>query len=196
MVELVLLSAEVFAGLVDEFVALAGVFDGVLPLQVQLVALLMQTFEFLGGFVELDLSGLRLSDLLFELLAFVGDFDGELLDLQRELLDFGLVSAAVLLEGEVVLFLLTGGEGPLLQLLLVPVHLEFELVHAFVGLEDHVLDVVEAVLLVGNALLQLFDFVLEAAGLALGDLLHVLLGFDFLVFSVHERLRVHEFHLN
>ena len=159
MVELVLLSAEVFAGLVDEFVALAGVFDGVLPLQVQLVALLMQTFEFLGGFVELDLRGLRLSDLLFELLAFVGDFDGELLDLQRELLDFGLVSAAVLLEGEVVLFLLTGGEGPLLQLLLVPVHLEFELVHAFVGLEDHVLDVVEAVLLVGNALLQLFDFV-------------------------------------
>jgi len=196
LVKLVLLSAEVFAGLVDEFVALAGVFDGVLPLQVQLVALLMQTFEFLGGFVELDLRGLRLSDLLFELLAFVADFDGELLDLQRELLDFGLVSAAVLLEGEVVLFLLTGGEGPLLQLLLVPVHLEFELVHAFVGLEDHVLDVVEAVLLVGNALLQLFDFVLEAAGLALGDLLHVLLGFDLLVFSVHERLRVHEFHLN
>jgi hypothetical protein len=48
---------------------------------------------------------------------------------------------------------LDGGERPLLELLLIPVHLKLELVHLLVRLEDHILDVVQAVLLVGHALL-------------------------------------------
>jgi len=44
-------------------------------LQIKLVALLMETFELLGRFIELDLSGLGLSDLLLELFALVADFD-------------------------------------------------------------------------------------------------------------------------
>lgn len=195
-IKLVLLLAEVLTDLVDQLVTLAGVLDGLLPLQIKLVAFLVQPFEFLGGFIELNLGGLGLSHLLLELLALVAHFDREFLNLEGQLLDLGLVSAAVLLQGEVVLLLLTGSEGPLLQLLLVPVHLQFELVHALVGLEDHVLDVVEAVLLVSDALLELLDLVLQATGLSLGDLLHVLFSFNFLVFGIDKGLGVHELHLN
>jgi hypothetical protein len=55
---------------------------------------------------------------------------------------------------------LSGSESPLLKFLLVPIHFKFELVHALIRFEDHVLDVVEAVLLVSNPLLQLFYLVL------------------------------------
>ena len=73
---------------------------------------------------------------------------GEALDVEVGLLDFGLVGAAVLLERQVVLLLLARGQGPLLQLLLVPVHLELVLVHLLVAAEDLVLGVVQALLLV------------------------------------------------
>ena len=127
------------------------------------MALLVKAFEFLSRFVELDLGGLGLSHLLLQLLALVADFDGELLNLEGELLDLGFVGTTVLFESKVIFLLLTSGKGPLLELLLVPVHLKFKLIHALVSLENHVLDVVEAVLLVGNTLLQLFDFVLQTA---------------------------------
>lgn len=67
--------------LVDELISSAGVFDSVLPLKVELMALLMDAFEFLGGLVEFDLSGLSLSDLLLELLSLAGHLDCQLLDL-------------------------------------------------------------------------------------------------------------------
>lgn len=67
--------------LVDELISAAGVFDSVLPLKVELMALLMDAFEFLGGLVEFDLGGLSLSDLLLELLSLAGHLDCQLLDL-------------------------------------------------------------------------------------------------------------------
>ena len=82
------------------------------------------------------------------------------------------------------------------EFFLVPVHFKFELVHALVGLENHVLDVVQTVLLVSDALLQLLDFVLQTPTLALRYLLHVLLSLDFLVFGVHKTLSMHKFHFN
>jgi len=117
------------------------------------MALLMQPFELFGRFVELNLSGLGLSYLLLEFLAFAANFDGKFLDLEGELLDFGLVSTTILLQSQVILFLLAGGEGPLLEFLLVPVHFKFELIHALVGFENHILDVVQPVLLISNSLL-------------------------------------------
>lgn len=90
----------------------------------------------------------------------MADFDGQLFNLEGELLDLGLVSTTILLESEVIFLLLASGKGPLLEFLLIPVHFKFELVHSFVGLEDHVLDVVEAVLLVGDTLFELLDFIL------------------------------------
>ena len=117
------------------------------------MALLMKTLELFGCLVKFNLGGLGLGNLLFEFTALATYFNGQFLNLEGKLLDFSLISTSVLLEGEIVLLLLAGSEGPLFQLFLVPVHFKFELVHLLVGLEDHVLDVVEAVLLVGNALL-------------------------------------------
>lgn len=51
------------SSLVDEFISSTGVLDGVLPLEVELVALLMEAFKFFSGLVELNLSGLRLRNL-------------------------------------------------------------------------------------------------------------------------------------
>jgi len=57
----------------------------------------MQTFEFFGGFVKLNLSGLSLSDFLLELGSLAGNLYGKLLDLESQLLNLGLISAAELL---------------------------------------------------------------------------------------------------
>lgn len=102
----------------------------------------MQPLELFGSFIQLNLSSLRFSYFLFQLVGLASYFNRELLDLQRQLFDFGFICASVFLKSEVVFFLLTCRESPLLQLFLVPVHLEFELVHSLVGLEDHVLNVV------------------------------------------------------
>ena len=160
------------------------------------MTLRVQSFEFLCGLVELNLGSLSLSDFLLELVSFLSNLDGKFLNLEGKLLDLGFISSSVLLQSEVIFFLLSGGKSPLLQLLLIPVHLELELIHALVGLEDHVLDIVESVLLVGDSLLQLLNFILETATLTLGDLLHVLLRFDFLVLGIHQTLSMHKLHLD
>ena len=49
---------------VDELVPPSAIFNRVLPLQVQLVSLLVQPFEFFCRLIELNLRGLRLSHLL------------------------------------------------------------------------------------------------------------------------------------
>lgn len=87
------------------------------------MTLRVQTSELLSGLVQLNLGGLGLGDLLLELLGLAGDLDGELLDVECELLDLGLVRAPVLLKSQVVLLLLPCSQSPLLQLLLIPVHL-------------------------------------------------------------------------
>ncbi len=119
----------------------------------------MQTFEFFSRLIQLDLSGLRFSDLLFKLLTLVTHLNGQLFDLKSELFDFGFVSTPILLKSEVVFLLLSGCESPLFELLLVPIHLQLKLIHAFIGFEDHVLDVVKTVLLVCNALFELLNLV-------------------------------------
>ena len=203
LLELVLLAVEpvlgftvLFSRRVDQLVTSTTVFNGVLPLKVKLMALLMETLELLSSLIQLNLSGLSLSDLLLQLISLTSNLDGELLDLKGQLLDLCLVSSSILLEGQVIFFLLSSSEGPLLEFFLVPVHFQFELVHALVGLEDHVLDVVEPILLISDSLLQLFDLVFKAARLTLGDLLEMLFSFNFFVFGVDETLSVHELHLD
>ena len=182
--------------LVDELVSTARVLHGLLPLQVESVSLGVHALELLGSLVKLNLGGLSLSDLLLKLVGLAGHLDSEFFDLECQLLDFGLVCATILLKGEVVFLFLAGSERPLLQLLLVPVHLQLELVHLLVGLEDHVLDVVQAILLVSDAVVKLFDFIFKAARLSLGDLLHVLLCLDLFVLGINEGLGVNKLHLD
>ena len=160
------------------------------------MSLLMQPFEFFGGLVKFDLSGLGLSDFLLKFGGLAGDLDGELLNLKGQLFDLGLISTSELLKSKVIFLLLAGSQSPLLKLLLVPVHLELELVHALVGLEDHVLNVVQSVLLVSDSLFELLDFVAQAATLSLGNLLEMLFGFNFFVLSINQTLSVYELHLN
>ena len=142
------------------------------------------------------MSGLGLRNFLFELFTLAANLNGELFDLKCEFLDLGFVGASVLLECEVIFLFLPGCKRPLLQFLLVPVHLQLKLVHTLVGFKDHVLNVVQAILLVGNPLLQLFYFVLETPALTLGNLLHVFFSFNFFVFVINKGLSVYELHLH
>ncbi len=156
----------------------------------------MQSLELFSRLVEFDLRGLRLGDLLLEFFGLAGDFDGKFLDVEGQLLDLGLIGSPVLLQREVVLLLLPGSERPLLELLLIPIHLQLELIHLLVCLEYHILYVIKSVLLVGNSLFKFLNLVLEASTLPLSHLFQVLLGLNLLVFDVHEGLSVHELHLH
>ncbi len=156
----------------------------------------MQTFEFFSSLVQFDLSGLSLCDFLLELLCFASDFDGKFLDLKSKLLDFSLISTSELFESQVVLFFLAGGESPLLKFLLIPIHLELELVHTLVCLEDHILNVVQTILLVSNPLLKLLNLVAQTARLSFGDLFQMLLSLDFFVLGVNKTLSMNKLHLD
>jgi len=89
---------ELFSGFADEFVPTATVFDSVLPLEVELVALLVQPLELFSRFVQFDLGRLGLGDFLLKLFAFVTDFDSQFFDLERKFFNFSLVSTSVFFE--------------------------------------------------------------------------------------------------
>jgi hypothetical protein len=72
---------ELFSGFTDEFVPTATVFNGVLPLEVKLVALLVKPLELFSRFVQFNLGSLSLCDFLLKLFAFVTDFDRQFFDL-------------------------------------------------------------------------------------------------------------------
>jgi hypothetical protein len=154
-----------------QLVTLATVLNSILPLKVELVALRMKSFEFLSCLIKLDLCCLGLCNLHFKLLCFASDFDSELLDVQSKLLNLGFISSAILFQSKVIFLLLSGSQSPLFQLLLVPIHLQFELIHFLIRFENHVLDVVQPVLLVSHSLVKLLNFVSQASILPFSDLL-------------------------
>jgi hypothetical protein len=89
---------ELLSGLADEFVPTATVFNSVLPLEVELVALLVKPLELFRRFVQFDLGRLSLCDFLLKLFAFVTDFDSQFFDLERKFFNFSLVSTSVFFE--------------------------------------------------------------------------------------------------
>jgi len=100
--------------LFNQSVTSARVLNCLLPLQVQLVALLVKAFEFLSSLVKLNLGSLGLCNLLFQLSTFTAYLNGELFNLKSEFLYLGFVGASVLLESEVVFLLLPSCKRPLL----------------------------------------------------------------------------------
>ena len=66
----------------DKRVSSSWVLNSLLPLQIKLMAFLMQPFEFFSCFVKLNLSGLCLSDFLFEFFGFAANFNGKFFNLQ------------------------------------------------------------------------------------------------------------------
>ena len=93
------------------------------------------------------------------MLAFIAHFNREFFNLKGQLFNLGLVSSTVLLKSKVVFFFLACCKCPLLEFLLIPIHFKFELVHALVCFEDHVLNIVKTILLVSDPLLQFLDLV-------------------------------------
>ena len=150
----------------------------------------MQTLEFLSGLIELNLRGLSFGYFLLKLLSFVANFNREFFDLKGKFFDFGLVSSPVLLQSQIIFLLLACCQCPLLKLLLVPVHFKFKLVHSFVRFKNHVLDVVQPVLLVSHSLVELLNFVSQAPILPFSDLLQMLLRLDLLVLNIDQALCV------
>mmetsp|Transcript_6561 Transcript_6561/g.18354 ORF Transcript_6561/g.18354 Transcript_6561/m.18354 type:complete len:346 (-) Transcript_6561:3-1040(-) len=163
-----------------------------LPLVDQPPPVGMELLEQLGRLVHLDLPRLRLRDLVREVLPLRRVLERELLDREREFPDLGVVCAAILFECELVLLLLPRGNGPLFELLLVPVHLEFELVELLVAPHELVGEGVDLVLGVVQDLLQAQVLRLEAALLPVGQRLQVLLGLGLVLLRVDQLLRVHE----
>lgn len=119
--------------------------------------------------------------------------DGQLLDLQVEFPDLGIILLPVLLQGDVVFLLLLASDGPLLQLLLVPVEFQLDLLHLLIHPEDAHLDIVQSLLVLHDDLVELLDLVLQPAALPLGHLPEVVFGLGLLVLGVDQGLRVEQF---
>ena len=113
----------------------------------------MESLELLSSLIELNLGSLSLSNFFLKLVSLLGNLYSKLFNLKSELLDLGLICSSVLLKSKIIFLLLSGSEGPLLQLLLIPVHFKFELIHLLIGFEDHILNVIESILLISDSVI-------------------------------------------
>jgi hypothetical protein len=93
-------------------------------------------------------------------MGFVCNLNSKFLYIECEFLDLSLICSSVLLKSQVIFFFLSGSQSPLLKLFLVPVHLQLELIHPFIGFKDHILDVIQSVLLVCDSLFKLINLIL------------------------------------
>lgn len=78
------------------------------------MSLNMESLELLCSLVELDLSSLRLCDLILEISLFLGNIDGEFLDLKSQVLDLLFIGSSVFLESQMIFLFLSGSQSPLL----------------------------------------------------------------------------------
>ena len=150
----------------------------------------VQLPEVVRRFVQHDLRGLHLRHLVLELFLLRRDRLGHALDVQVELLDPHVVRPHVLLQREVVVLLLPGGERPLLQLLLVPVHQQLELVELLRAAVHVLLEAVELLLEILLLPAMLRDLLLDAPAFPLAELLKVRLGLVLALLGVHAGLSV------
>lgn len=97
LLQLLLAVLELLSYNLQVFVSLGRSLNCLSPLEVKVVPLNVKSFELLCSLVQLNLSSLGLCDLLVELLLFLGHENSEVLDLELEFLDLGLVSSSVLL---------------------------------------------------------------------------------------------------
>lgn len=149
------------------------------------MSFLMKSFKLFSSLIKLDLGCLSFCNFLFELICFTRDFNCELLNLKCELFYFGFISPSIFFQSQVIFLFLSCSKCPLFKLFLVPIHFKFKLIHALISFENHVLNVVETILLVGYSLLQLFDFIFKSTRLTLSDLFEVFFSLNFFVFRVN-----------
>ena len=160
------------------------------------MSLRVKPLKFFGGFIKFNLSCLCFCNLLLKFSCFSCNLYGEFLDLKGEFFNFGLISASVLFQSQIIFLLLSCCKSPLFKLFLIPVHFKFELVHFLIRFEDLILDVVKSILLISNSLLKFLNFILETSTLTLCDLFQVLFSFNFFIFSVYQTLSVDQLHFN
>lgn len=122
-VDLVHQCSEVFSNSVNVFVSVGDGLGHLLPLREQDMPLVMFLLELLRCLIKLDLTRLGRCDFLVKFLLLPRNFQGQLLNLQIQFPDFCVVLLSVFLQYHIVFFLLLTGDGPLLELFLVPVQL-------------------------------------------------------------------------
>jgi hypothetical protein len=156
------------------------------------MSLVVLFLELFGCFVELNLAGLGGCDFLVELLLLSGNFQSQLFNLKIQFSDFGVIFLSILLENDIIFFLLLACDGPLLQLFLIPVKLQLNLLNFLIRPENSDLNVIESLLIFCNDFVVFLDFILESAALSLGHLPHVILSLGLLVLLVDKALGIEE----
>ncbi len=172
------------AGLRNALVALADGLQALLPLPDQVLTLLVQGAEVVRALVELDLLARCLCGLGLQLAAPGYQLRRQPLELPRQVFYLLLVRTRVLLQREVVLLLLASRSGPLVELLLLPVHGLAEALELLGPLVDGGLHAAELLLDPLRLALQRAHFLPHAAHCTICELLQVLLGLDFLVLAL------------
>lgn len=89
-----------------------------------------------------------------------------------------------------ILFFLFTSNGPLLQLFLIPVELQFDLFYFFIDSKDSNLYVIETFLMVDNNFVEFLDLIFKTTALSFSHLPEMVLCFSFFVFRVNEGLCV------
>mmetsp|Transcript_108945 Transcript_108945/g.347844 ORF Transcript_108945/g.347844 Transcript_108945/m.347844 type:complete len:791 (+) Transcript_108945:412-2784(+) len=174
------------------FVAPLHTMDGFLPLLDESFTVIVELLEKLSSLVHFNLLGLSLRDQVCELLLLRRILHCELLGGQRQLPDLRVIGSPVLFEGHLVLFFLAFRDRPLLELLLVPVHLQLELIQLLVATEQLIGVAVDLVLGVVKHLLEADRLGLQPPELAASQCLQVLLRLDLVPLRIDKLLSVHE----
>ena len=184
------------AGSLDGVVSLVHRLHRIFPLRKKILTLVMQLPIVFSGFVKFHLRSASRCHLLLHLLVLALDKSGQLFNLEVQLANLCIVCLCVSLDNKRVVFLLLPGKVPLLELLLVEVHRGLELVHPKVALEDAVLHSIELLLQQRLLLLKSGEVLAKSSTLSLGELAHVIFGFDLSPLGLVESLGVDDFGLD
>ena len=164
-------------------VAVRHFLDGLLPSLQHHLSLLMKHVEILRYTIKLCLFRLYVGYHRIQFAPFSVEVVRQLFLAQSQLLDLKLIATLILLEGQLIIALLLCCQRPLLEFLLVPIHLHLEFVQLLVTSEDLVLHIVEPTLYTLEFAVNALRLNLVTTKTTTRQLLEVLLGVNLLQFG-------------
>jgi hypothetical protein len=130
----------------------------------------MKSLELFCSFIKFDLRCLCLSYFFFKFLSFLCNFNSKFLNIQGQFFNLSFISSSIFFHSQVIFFFLSCSKCPLFKFFLIPIHFKLKLIHLLIGFEDHILNIVESILLISNSLLKLFNFISQSATLSFCNL--------------------------
>ena len=148
-----------FSCIIYYLISFSRILHCFLPLQIQLMSLSMKPFELFCCLIQFYLCCLSFSNLFLKFCCLSSNLNCKFFYIESQFLYFSLICSSILFQCQIILLFLSSCKCPLFQFFLIPVHFKLILIHFLICFEDHILNVIQSILLISYPLLKLFNFI-------------------------------------